>query len=934
MFKPPSKYMKISNILLFIGFCFIAFITNAQTARIEGSITDTLNKQHLNHAVILLLRSKDSIICKSTRTNEKGNFELSNLPAGKYILLVTYPNYADYTDAVILSDSSHLSLFSIPLITKAHLLQEVIVKQTIGAIKLKGDTTEYKADSFHLQANANVEDLLKRLPGIQVDKNGQITAQGEKVQKVLVDGEEFFGDDPTLVTQNIRADMVDKVQVFDKKSDQATFTGIDDGQKTKTINLKLKDDKKKGYFGKLNAGAGTEGYHDNQAMFNTFRKKQKIAGFGIVSNTGKTGLNWQDQNSFGDAGSGLIIMDDGGMMMNEDDITGWGGNYNGQGKPLVQTGGLHYNNKWNDDKQSLNANYKILQLQVDGSSTTNTENILPDTLYYTNQTQHFDNKVLRNKLSSTYEIQLDSSSSIKAMVDGTLEHKTTANYYNTESLTKNNSLVNSGVRSITADGDNNSLNADILWRKKFKKKGRTLSIDFKENYSLKTSTGKLMAENDFYTGGSSIPSSKQITDQYKTSNNKSLAFDSKFVYTEPLSSSSSLVGNYEIILNNSGSDRSSFNKSTSGKYDILDTLYSNDYTFNILTNKAGLSYSYINKKIRLNLGNTIGITSYNQEDNVRNVLTNRNFVNWYPQSNFSYAFTSQRRLSVYYNGSTAQPSLQQIQPVRTNDDPLNITIGNSALKPSFTNAFNLNFYDSKPLNNQFVSIGTNYRFTQDAFSNNNTVDSLGRRVSQTINVNGNYSLSGYLNYYFKLKKPEIRLGLNSDINTNKNTNIVNGFNNITKSENYSFGLYASKQKDKKYDNSISANATYTTSNSSIQSNISTHYWTFNVRPDLDFYLPLKFQIHTDCDFIYRQKTSTFDNDNNVILWNLWVGKKLLKNDALLIKVSGNDLLNQNIGFNRTVNTNFISQNTYTTIQRYFMLSVVWNFNKNGPKQNN
>ncbi len=926
--------MKIPKILLFIGFCFVAFITNAQTARIEGSITDTLNKQNLNHAVIMLLHSKDSIICQSTRTNEKGNFELHNLPAGNYILLITYPLYADYTDNILLTDSSHVSLNNIPLITKAHLLQEVIVKQTIGAIKLKGDTTEYKADSFHLQANANVEDLLKRLPGIQVDKNGQITAQGEKVQKVLVDGEEFFGDDPTLVTQNIRADMVDKVQVFDKKSDQATFTGIDDGQKTKTINLKLKDDKKKGYFGKISAGAGTDGYHDNQVMFNKFRKKQKIAGFGIISNTGKTGLNWQDQNSFGDAGSGLIIMDDGGMMIsNEDDITGWGGNYNGQGKPLVQTGGLHYNNKWNDDKQSLNANYKILQLQVDGSSTTNTENILPDTLYYTNQTQHFDNKVLRNKLSGTYEIQLDSSSSIKAMVDGTLEHKTTANYYNTESLTKNSSLVNSGNRSITADGDNNSLNTDILWRKKFKKKGRTLSVDFKENYFLKTSSGKLYAKNDFYSSGSSIPSSSQITDQYKSSNNKTLAFDGKFVYTEPLSSASSLVANYELIVNNSASNRSSFNKGTTGKYDVLDTLYSNDYSFNVLTNKTGLSYSFINKKIRLNLGNTIGITRFDQDDHVSNISTDRNFVNWYPQSNFSYAFTSQRRLSVNYSGSTAQPSLQQIQPVRTNDDPLNITIGNAALKPSFTNAFNLNFYDSKPLTNQFVSIGTNYRFTEDAFSNNNTVDSLGRRVSQTINVNGNYSLSGYLNYYFKLKKPELRLGLNGNVNTNKNTNIVNGFDNITKSENYSFGIYAGKEKEKKYDNSITANATYTTSNSSVQSNISTHYWTFNIRPDIDFFLPLKLQIHSDCDFIYRQKTSTFDNDNNVIIWNLWLGKKLLKNDALLIKVSGNDLLNQNIGFNRTVNTNFISQNTYTTIQRYFMLSLVWNFNKNGPKQN-
>jgi hypothetical protein len=916
--------------------CFLILLCNAQQNTIKGIVTDTLNKQKLSNAVISVLRSKDSVLYKFTRTNDNGKFELKNLSSGKYILLISFPTYADYTDQILLDSNKLLDLGNLPLITKAHLLQEVVVRQTIGSIKLKGDTTEYKADSFHVQANASVEDLLKKLPGIQVDKNGQITAQGEKVQKILVDGEEFFGDDPTLVTQNIRADMVDKVQVFDKKSDQATFTGIDDGQKTKTLNLKLKNDKKKGYFGKINAGAGTDGYHDNQAMINAFRKKQKIAAYGIVSNTGKTGLNWQDQNSYGDNGSGsMIVMDDGVMFStNADDITGWGGNYNGQGKPLVQTGGLHYNNKWNDDKQTINANYKALQLQVDGNSTANTEYILPDTLYYNNQKQNFNNKILRNKLSGNYEIQFDSSSSLKIVTDGTLEHKNTLNTYSTEALSKNNDIVNTGTRSITADGNNNSVNTDILWRKKMKKKGRTLSVDFKENYSLKTSGGYLLSQNNFYTGGST-PSLTQITDQYKTSNAKTLAFDTKLIYTEPLSPKSSIVANYELLINNSLSNRTSFNKSAiSGNYDMIDSVYSNDYTFNILTQKSGLAYSFINKKIRFNIGNNIGFTNFVQQDNRTSISTNRNFTNWFPQSNISYSFTNQRRLNVSYNGNTSQPSLQQIQPVKTNDDPLNVTVGNPSLKPSFSNNINLNFYDSKPLTNAYTYLGVNYRFTENAFSTNDYVDSIGRRVSQTININGNYSLSGYLGYYFKFKKPELNLGLNGDVNKTHNANVINGINNLTNSENYTISIYLGKEKPKIYDNSIRANATYTTSSSSVQQTAAIHYWTYDIRPDLDFFFPFKIQLHTDCDFIFRQKTSTFNNNNNTILWNAWIGKKLLKNDALLIKASGNDLLNQNIGFNRSVNTSFISQNTYTTIQRFFLLSVIWNFNKNGTNPNN
>src|SRR5262249_23392773 len=211
------------------------------------------------------LRPTDSILVSHTRTNATGHFQLT-VPPGRYIILVTYPRYADFVDTLNVKDSGAITLPTIGMTLKSKLLETVVVSGNKGAVRIKGDTTEFNADSFKTQAGANVEDLLKKLPGIQVDKNGKITAQGEAVKKVLVDGEEFFGDDPTLVTQNLRADMVDKVQVYDKKSDQAAFTGIDDGQREKTINLKLKNDKKMGYFGRVTGDMGTDGYYDEQLM--------------------------------------------------------------------------------------------------------------------------------------------------------------------------------------------------------------------------------------------------------------------------------------------------------------------------------------------------------------------------------------------------------------------------------------------------------------------------------------------------------------------------------------------------------------------------------------------------------------------------------------------------------------------------------------------
>ncbi len=914
------------TLLLILSF-LINYFSYSQNASIKGITTDTYSKQNLSNCTIFILRAKDSILIRFTRSKTNGDFEIKNLKAGKYILLIKYPQYADYADNIVLADSSSImDAGVITLILKANLLKEVIVTQKLGSIRIKGDTTEFIADSFRVRPNATVEELLKKLPGIQVDKNGKITAQGETVRNVLVDGEEFFGDDPTLVTQNLRADMVGSVQLYDKKSDQATFTGIDDGTRIKTLNVKLKEGKKNGYFGKVNLGGGTDGYFDNNIMANIFKNKSKFAAYGIISNTGKTGLNWQE-SSYGDIEISRYDESRDGFSFNNDDS--WSENYDGQGLPTVKTGGLHYNTKWDDDKKSINGNYKILQLRVEGATSSNSQTLLHDTVYYYKDNNKYTNQILRNKIDGSYEVQLDSSTSIKMTADANLVHKTENTIDSSEERFTDSSLVNQSVRTTNTIGDKRTINSNILLRKKFKKIGRTLSLNLNENYSNNNSSGYLYSMITTFTSGNStgvLP-----TDQYKISKTENTAFYSKLTYSEPLSKYSSLVFNYGVVINNSSSQRTSYNKATDGKYSLFDSIYSNDYQFNVLIQRGGIAYSYNAKKFHLTAGNNIGYTNFTQTDKRADISTRRNFLNWNPQANIGYHFTKQTRISFSYSGLTLQPSIEQIQPLKVNDNPLYIKIGNPNLKPSFSNYMILHFNDYKVLSDRSFSSNISYHFTQNQIGNNSSIDASGKTTTQYINLAGNHSLSTDLDYSFKLKKLDARMGFNGSFNTNSDVNISNNFLNVTKRDDYSGGFNFYKDKENKYSISLSASAHYTNSTSSLQTSIKTQYWTYAIQLNADIYLPLKFQVHADGDYNIRQKTDVFQTNNNVFLLNAWVGKKFLKNEVLLIKVSGNDILNQNTGFNRSIYNNIILQSTNTTIKRFFLISLVWNFIKAGDQ---
>jgi hypothetical protein len=923
----------MKKLLLFCVIAIIALQLKAQNLpSIKGKIVDTTSSALLTDATISLLNVKDSTLVKFTRATENGSFELGNLKKGKFILLITYPKYADFFDQITL-DSTKLSIDygKISLTGKANLLADVIIKGKKAAIKIKGDTTEFDPSAYNIEPNAKVEDLLKQFPGIQVDKDGKITAQGKTVTKVLVDGEEFFGDDPTLVTKNLRADMVSKVQLYDKKSDQASFTGIDDGVKDKTLNIQLKEDMKKGYFGKAIASAGTRDFYAGQLMFNKFSGKKKFSMYGILGNNGTTGLSWRDSEKY--SSSSLESSDDGMMYFSsgDDDLDSFDGQYSGQGIPLVRNGGLHFDNKFNNDKESINTNYKIGSIRVKGEGSNLSQNTVSPTNFFNNSSNRiFNNYMLRQKLDVTYEIKLDSTTTLKATIDGTLKRSNTQSDNFSESTRIDNSLLNSSSRLLNNRVDDQSIKANLLLTKKFKKKGRTISINLNQNYNKSISDGYLNSINTFYNETSFIDSVKKV-DQNKINNMVGSVFSSNLTYTEPLSKSLSLIVNYGLNLSTGESDRKSFNKDGTGDYNVLDQKFSNNYKLNQTANQIGAFLNYQKGKSVLNFGSKFSNVNFRQLDVYSNNTLNRDFINYMPQLSYTYKFSQFRAFNFRYNGNTNQPSINQIQPVRSNLDELNQTIGNPNLKPSFSNNMSAYFNSYKVISEQYIWLSASYNFSANEIINNSIISSGGQTITQYTNLHNKLPYRIYLNGNIgqKIKAIDINAGFNFNANQNISYNYVNDVLNKTSNGYYFIGLNISRYKNKKYNFSVSVGPSYNSSKTDINNagNSKGWGWTSNLYSTVQ--LPKNFEIKTDANFNYTGKTQIFNETNQRFIWNAEFAKMFFKEKNLRVSISANDLLNQNQGFNRSANAGIINQSTYTTIQRYFMFNISWDFNKMG-----
>ena len=912
---------------------------SAQGFSIKGMLGDTLNANKLQNGSVVLMRAADSVLVTFTRSKTDGSFVLKPTKPDIYLFMASFPGFADYVDIVTVSkEKPVVEMGTIPMVTKSHLLAEFVLKQQIGSIKIKGDTTEYLADSFKVRDNATVEELLKKLPGIQVNKNGEVVAQGETVQKILVDGEEFFSDDPAVVTKNLQAKAVDKVQVFDKKSDQSIFTGVDDGTREKTINLQLKDNMKSGYFGKIVAGGGTDEFFENQVMLNAFKGKRKFSVFGIASNTGKVGLGWKDKDKFGGGDGSEVQMSDDGFMMTTytddgSDLQSWSGNYNGQGLPTAWTGGLHYSNKWLNDKLHLSSNYRLAQQNLETTNNTLTETSLgigDGGKQYSTQKSNTFNSGQRQRGDFILEYKIDSTSELK--MTGNIGYSNSQSYTQSDNATSRDTFkLNSNARESTNDATAKSANATLVWKKKFAKKGRTIFWNVDEKYQESYGTGINISYINYYNPLSvSLVDSVKKIDQRKETNSQRLSLTSKLSYTEPLSKKLFLELEYGASVNNSSSDKLTKDKDTSTQeYNTnLNNKYSSKYDFNVLTNTGGANLRYVYKAYNISFGGAMSNTQFYQNDRLLHVDTNnRNYTNFFPKAAFNYRVPGrQQNIRINYSGSTQQPSIEQIQPLQQNTDPLNISIGNPSLKQEFDHNINLGYNSFKVLTGSYTYLGGGMTFVQDDISRAETISSGGQRTYQYINVNGNYNGYVYSGYGFELKKLDLRINFNLNANVSKVNNYINGVKNTSENNSFTIGTEINYDKEKKFNLSYSPSVSLNHNTATINAT-TTDYFSYNQQLDGNVTLPYHFEIGSNVDWVIRQKMTAYDINNTMFLWNAYVSKKMLKNDQLELRVYANDILNQNINFSRYGTGNVVTQQSYNTIRRYCLIQFIWNFSK-------
>jgi hypothetical protein len=777
--------MRRFTALLFVLLCAKAAFT--QNATLRGSVLDTAAKKPLTLSVISLLDKKDSTLLYFTRTNKQGVFQFTDVRPQSYLLLVTHPGFADYADEMTLA-AGQTDVGAIALTEKAKLLQAVIVRSA-GAIRIKGDTTEFVADSFKVREGATVEELLKKLPGFQVNSRGEVTAQGQRVQKVLVDGEEFFGDDPTMATRNIGAKAVDKVQVFDTKSEQQQLTGMSNGQQGKTVNIKLKEDQKRGGFGRYSAASDFRRYHDANLLYNRFVGRKKLSAYATKSNTSTGNLNWDDRRRLGLDNDFEFDEISGGMYFQSED-DGFN-NWNFRGLPDSYTAGGLFSNKWAGDQQSVNASYRYNRLGMQNLGSTFTENILPDDgffkrLRYTNQYTKQRNLNQQHAFNGKWEWKPDSLSTLRLSTVLTHRLSDFDTETDAESLTSDRQFVNTSTRKNEGRSTRYDADNSLTYKRNFRKAGRLLNASLRYRYNEEALDGFLRFTNRFYENN--IVDSTEAADQQKINSSQSSTVGLKLTYVEPLSSKWSLIATYAYNHNNAVAKRNTFDRTTGGKYELRNTVFSNNFDMEALGHSSSMIARFSTKKLKFGLGSGIASNRFN----LLNIDSNRryqfNFLNVTPQANLQYSPQPNSNFFFQYNGNTVQPGIDQLQPLRNNTDPLNIVVGNPALAVGFRHSFNLNYFTYKMLKQLGFWSGFNYNITNNAVSSDVTIDPNGRRITKAVNVANNRDWNLWSEW--NKGEGEKKLIKTFTINASGNTynNLVNGRENRTQSLNFTTGF--------------------------------------------------------------------------------------------------------------------------------------------------
>ncbi len=931
--------------LLFLLTIFPFLFIQAQNFTISGQLTDQSN-QPIVFANVILLQPADSSLITGATSDLDGNFKIENVQPGKFILKISYIGCDDvFLNKEITNES--LSLGKLVLKEKATKLKEVTVVSAMTPVLQIGDTTQINAGAFKTNPDANAEDLVTKMPGITL-LDGKVQAQGENVQKVLVDGKEFFGDDANAVLKNLPAEVIDKIQIFDKKSEQSQLTGFDDGNTSKTINIITKPQFRNGTFGKVFGGYGYEDKWKGGLNRNIFKNKERIT---ILANTN----NINDQNFSTEDLLGVMGSSGGGNK------GGGSGRMGGQGKPDGQSNdannflvdqkngittthsfGINYANQWK--KVDFTGSYFI-----NYSDNNSTNNLFRQYITSRNEGLSYKENSERNSSNANHRAsfkidwKIDSSNSVL------FQPKISVQKNDGSSLLFGENMQSSSVLSNTSNGYKSNLtginvSSSILYRHQFNKKGRTFSLNITPGYNQNKGNSNLNSTTHFFVDTLSADSLNQLANL----DVQGFSFSSSIVYTEPLNVNSQLMFSYGTNFNLSGSDKATYNFSgTDDSYNSLDTALSNKFNSEYQLHSFGTSYRYQKGKLNFNTGLSYQYAQLKAEQVFPNSFNlDKTFNSILPNARFQYKFSSKKSLRIFYRSSNNAPSVNQLQNVINNNNPLQLTSGNPDLKQDWQNALTLRYSSSNTEKSKSFFLLLSGTYTKNYIVNNTFIasgDTLiapgivltsGSQLSRPDNQDGYFNIRSFNNYSFPLTKIRSNLSFNVGGMYSRTPGIVNNKLNYANSSNVGFGLALSSNISEKFDFTLSSNTTYNTNANTLQANLSSIYYNQNSKFKIQVMPWKSLVLQTDLSHQYNSGLSANFNQN-YLLWNAAIGYKFLKNNQGELRLSVFDIMKQNNSITRNITETYYEDVQTNVLQQYFLLTFTYNikqFKEAKPKE--